>query len=140
MTLPTKFSVTGHDKVASCNTSPSSSVVGPSNTIIPYLSSSTNSFICESKQAVTALCPICCQSFPVEAIARHVDLCADAFDPIREIVEQVEVVSDTDTENNVDADNPNCETALQSSTTLTIQAIVAELQKKVNLNFDMLPV
>ena len=31
-------SVTGHDKVASGNTSPSSSVFGPSNTIIPYLS------------------------------------------------------------------------------------------------------
>ena len=133
-------SITGHDKVASGNTSPSSSVVGPSNTIIPYLSSPTTSTNCESQQTVSALCPICSQSFPVEAIARHADLCADAFDPIGEILEQVEVVSDSDTDNNVDAGIPNCEAASQPSSSLTIQAIVTQLQKKVNLNFNILPV
>mgnify|MGYP002804560488 CR=1 FL=1 len=46
--------------------------------------------------------------------------------------ENAQVISDSDTENNVDAGNPNCEAASQPSSSLTIQAIVAQLQKKVN--------
>lgn len=126
-------SVIVHDQVATSSTNPLYSAAVPRNTIIPYLSSTPNSTINQSKQAVNALCPICCQSFPVEVIASHADLCADAFDPIGEILEPIAVESDSDSNVNADDDIPNAETASQPSSLSKVQTIVAQLQMKVRL-------
>ena len=134
-TLP----ATTHDPVATSSTATSSSVVAAHHTIIPYLSSNSNSTLCQSREEVSALCPICYQSFPVEVIASHADLCAQAFDPIGEIIEEIDVLSDP--ENNIDTatDLPTDETTSQSQpiNSLAFQPIVAQLQMKINFSNKM---
>ena len=71
--------------------------------------------------------------FFVEVIASHADLCADAFDPVGEILEPTAVDSDCDSNVNADANIPSAETASQRSSLSKVQAIVAQLQIKIRL-------